>query len=119
MMSGCWLQRQQRKNQLCETVALFQMGIAGQNEPIDPQRHIFPHPLGNLFRIPDQRGARSAPHKADAAWRPPCIASQSALGPWCRSRSIAAMWSALARARPKRTGSGESAASTRSAWEIQ
>ncbi len=51
------LQRQQRKHQLGETIAFFQMRIAGEDETIDAKRHVFTHARGHLVRITDQRGA--------------------------------------------------------------
>ena len=55
-----------REHQLGEAVAFLEMRIAGEDEAIDAERHVFLHPLGDLVRIADQGRAGAAAHQADA-----------------------------------------------------
>src|SRR6185437_9715174 len=53
-------QRQQREDELGEAVAFLEMGVAGEDEAVDTQRHIFLHPCGDLLRVAHQGRAGPA-----------------------------------------------------------
>ena len=54
------------EQQLRDLVGLLEMGIAGGDHGLDPQRLIFAQSLRDRLGIADQRRARAAAHQADA-----------------------------------------------------
>jgi len=61
------------------------------------------HPPGGWTPLVCQARSEMSPKRARRSLRSSLASCQSALGPWCRSRSMAG-WSAFARARPKGRG---------------
>ena len=64
--AGGGLQRQQREDQLGKPVALFQMRVAGENEGLDPELHVFLHPGRDRLGVAHQRRPGAAAHQAHA-----------------------------------------------------
>src|SRR5262249_54039632 len=58
-------QGQLREHQLGEAIRLLEMRVAGEDERVDAELHIFLDALGDRIRIADQRRARSATDEAD------------------------------------------------------
>ena len=82
-------ERQQRHDELGEAVGLLEVRVAGEDEGIDAERHVFLHARGDRLGIADQRGSGAAAHQADA--RPEVRAHLELVAPPAMQRRHAAL----------------------------